>query len=227
MHCYHPIIRRNTPLPLTRTEQYSTSYPYQEAVDVQVYQGEDDDALRDILVGDFRIEGLTPMPGPNELLCRMRLDLDGVLEVAAVEKSTGKSKQITIANAMRVKSPEEIAAGRKRVQEMYASRAGTDDEIWETAGGGMQDEEELAEISMAAVATIEAPAPAAPGPDAELQSLLERSRGLLGKMHAEDREEAIDLHEKIESASASGDIAALHQATRGLKELLFFVEGQG
>src|SRR6185369_1923788 len=38
-HCYKPIIRRNTPLPMTRTEQYMTSHAYQTAVDVQVYQG--------------------------------------------------------------------------------------------------------------------------------------------------------------------------------------------
>ena len=45
-------------------------------------------------------------------------------------------------------------------------------------------------------------------------------------MHAEDREEAIGLHETIEAALTSGDSAALEEATRALKELLFFVEGQ-
>ena len=112
-HCYKPIIRRNTPLPLTRTERYLTSHPYQTQVDVEVYQGEDEDALKNILVGDFHVEGLTPMEGPNEILCRMRLDLDGILEVAAVEKVTGKSKHIRIANALREKTAEEIAAGRR------------------------------------------------------------------------------------------------------------------
>jgi hypothetical protein len=60
----------------------------------------------------------------------------------------------------------------------------------------------------------------------EIGSLLERSHRLLAKMHAEDREEAIDLHERIESAVASRDAAALMEATGALKELLFFVEGQ-
>src|ERR1700675_680236 len=58
-HCYKPIIRRNTPLPLTRTEPFMTSHSYQTEVDIQVYQGDDDDALKNILVGDFRIEGLS------------------------------------------------------------------------------------------------------------------------------------------------------------------------
>ena len=62
------------------------------------------------------------MEDSNEILCRMRLDLDGILEVAAVEKRTGKSKQITIANALQAKTEEEIAAGRKRIQELFESQ---------------------------------------------------------------------------------------------------------
>lgn len=62
--------------------------------------------------------------------------------------------------------------------------------------------------------------------DRGTEDLLERSRQLLGKMHEDDREEAIDLHEKIEAAVESGDSAAMRQASEALRELLFFVEGQ-
>jgi hypothetical protein len=44
-------------------------------------------------------------------------------------------------------------------------------------------------------------------------------------MHADDREEAIALHEKIDGAVVSGDVGALKEATGALRELLFFVEG--
>ena len=57
-------------------------------------------------------------------------------------------------------------------------------------------------------------------------SLLERSRRLLDRIHPEDREDAIDLHEKIDSAIAARDAAALSEAGEELKELLFFVEDQ-
>jgi molecular chaperone DnaK (HSP70) len=223
-HCYKPIIRRNTPLPLTRTERYMTSHPYQTDVDVQVYQGDDEDALKNILVGDFRIEGLTPMEDANEILCRMRLDLDGILEVAAVEKLTGKTKHIRIENALRAKSAAEIAAGRKRIQELYETRGEMVDEGWETTEDLEEDVPEEDEAGGAQV--IEMPAPARAGGDAEIENLLERSRRLLAKMHAEDREEAIDLHERIDKAITSGDAAALKEAAGALKELLFFVEGQ-
>ncbi len=227
-HCYKPIIRRNTPLPLTRTEQFVTSHPYQREVDIEVYQGDDDDALKNILVGDFRIEGLTEMDDANQILCRMRLDLDGILEVAAVEKRTGKSKQITIANALQAKTEEEIAAGRKRIQELFASRAepiyDERDDLEEAEGlPGEPVGEPVNEALEAEIAAAERePLPGEP----EAGDLIERSRKLLERMHAEDREEAIDLHEKIGMAIEAGDAPALAEASRGLRELLFFMEGR-
>jgi molecular chaperone DnaK (HSP70) len=227
-HCYKPIIRRNTPLPLTRTEQFVTSHPYQSQVDIEVYQGDDDDALKNILVGDFRIEGLTEIDDANQILCRMRLDLDGILEVAAVEKRTGKSKQITIANALQAKTEEEIAAGRKRIQELFASRAEPIYNESDDLDDAVNDAEEssgdpIDEALEAEIAAVERePLPGEP----EAGDLIERSRKLLERMHAEDREEAIDLHEKIGIAIEAGDAAALAEASRALRELLFFMEGR-
>jgi molecular chaperone DnaK len=226
-HCYKPIIHRNTPLPLTRTERYYTTHPEQTAVQIHVYQGEDEDALRNIPVGEFSIEGLTPGDEPNEVLCRMRLDLDGILEVTAIEKSTGKSKRITIDGALRAKSPEEIAEARKKLLDLFQSRR----DRWDEAEA--EDGQEDGAIIEAAAEhgpngkIIEMPAPSPAPQHQEARDLLERSRGLLDKMHAEDREEAIELHEAIESALGSDDAAALAEAVRALKELLFFVEGQG
>jgi hypothetical protein len=55
---------------------------------------------------------------------------------------------------------------------------------------------------------------------------MERSRGLLGKMHPEDVEEAIGLHERIAVAASERDAEGLERATAALRELLFFLEGQ-
>ena len=71
------------------------------------------------------------------------------------------------------------------------------------------------------------PALAPSGLEAKVRDLMEWSRRLLETMHAVDREEAIDLHEGIGDAIASNDAAALDRASKALKELLFFVEGQG
>lgn len=216
-HCYRSIIRRNVPLPLTRTESYSTTHPYQTEAEIHVYQGDDEDALKNILVGDFHIDGLTPVDEPNELLCRMRLDLDGILEVTAVEKRTGKSRQVTIANATRAKTPDEIEAGRRRIRELYQRQSDDfhNDEALDITAVEDGPAKKVVSIDAGAVRAGQATA-----------DLLERSRRLLGTMHAEDREEAINLNERIESALQSHNSAELADASLALRELLFFVEGQ-
>jgi molecular chaperone DnaK (HSP70) len=228
-HCYHPIIHRNTPLPVTRTDRYYTAYPYQTAVQVEIYQGEDEDALKNILVGDFRIEGLRPMEELNEVLCRMSLDVDGILHVTAIEKATGKSKHITIARALQAKSPSEIAAARERLKALYSSRAeqaeesssGTARDDSALEGAEITSEEGTGESEEKVISVSPTPLEA----EREANDLVERSRQLLDSMHPEDKEEAIELHERIQAAISSNDPEALKKATAALRELLFFVEG--
>jgi len=138
-YCYHPIIHRNTPLPVTRTDEYCTAYPNQTMVDVEIFQGDDPDALKNILVGRFRVEGLTAMEDRNNVLCRMSLDLDGILKVTATEKRTGKSKYITIRDALKPKSPEEMAFAADRLRQLYQARAADMEELLDA--GGIDGEE--------------------------------------------------------------------------------------
>lgn len=230
-HCYKPIVRRNTPLPVTRTERFFTSHPYQEDVDIHVYEGEDEDALRNILVGNFRVEGLTPMRDGNEVLCRMSLDLDGILHVTAIEKRTGLSKHIRIARALETKTDAEIEDARKRLESLFAARDGADEDIedfdsddlggdeapaadFQVIEGGRSD---LANESGSAISGASAE---------EAQRLVERARALLTSVHNEDSEEIVDLNQAIETALEAGDAQALKASTESLRELLFFVEGR-
>ena len=227
-HCYKPILRRNSPLPMTRTERFYTSHPYQEEVEICVYEGEDEDALRDLLVGDFQVKGLAPIRETNEVLCRMSLDLDGILHVTAIEKRSGLSKHITIARALETKSEVEIAAARKRLEALYST--------WESEEEGADEKEEGEdEETIANEHSLQAlPAPSESSMEedtwselaSEGKQLIDRSRRLLEQMHEEDREEAIDLNAQIESALGENDAAALKQAAHDLRELLFFVEGR-
>jgi len=245
-YCYHPVIRSNTALPVTRTERYFTSYPYQTEVDIDIYQGEDPDALKNIPVGHFRVKGLKPVEERNIVLCKMSLDIDGILKVTAIEKATGKSKQITIDNALEHMTDEEIVSARKRLQELYDARAAEntlfDALEYQEAEDEGDFEHDVVEIPIAGKGDVqEAPegseAAALEGKTSETdpvwnrtssdaKRLLERSRALLGNMHSEDKEEAIDLHEQIESALVSENSEVLGRTCRELNELLFFVEGK-
>jgi molecular chaperone DnaK len=235
-HCYKPIIRRNTPLPVTRTERFYTSHPYQEEVDVRVYEGEDEDALRNILIGDYRVTGLTPMRDFNEVLCRMSLDLDGILTVTSIEKKSGLSKKITIARALEERSEAEIAASRKRLEALYATRQ--DDDLDKESDdfdeeNGNFDDKDAPQIEGTTDFTVySTPQGATVAEDdwsvaeGEGRKMIERSRLLLDQIHDEDREEAIDLNAAIEAAIENHDAAALKQAVHELREMLFFVEGR-
>lgn len=226
-HCYKPILRRNSPLPITRTERFYTSHAYQEEVEICVYEGEDEDALRDILVGEFQVKGLTPVRDENEVLCRMSVDLDGILHVTAIEKRSGLSKHITIARALESKSEAEIAEARKRLEALYSPGQSEqeDAELEDAEGSDQMVNEDSLRVQPAAGENFEA------NDDwssvaREGKQLIERSRQLLEQLHEEDREEAIDLNAQIESAIGANDATALKQAASDLRELLFFVEGR-
>jgi molecular chaperone DnaK (HSP70) len=209
-HCYHPIIARNTPLPVSRTDSYFTVVDNQEAWRVSIYQGDDPDALNNILVGQFLIDGLSRVPAGNEVLCRMDLDLDGILRVTATEKRTGLAKHITIEGATTALSDDEIAQARRRTAELF----------------GDEDEEDLDEDEAVVEEEV---TDTADGRDhrvrvSEARALLERSRRLLDRMTAEDREEAIALHEQMEAAMEAQDWEQLRTASTDLADLLFYVE---
>ena len=236
-YCYHPIIRRNTPLPVTRTDEYATAMPYQKIVEVEVFQGDDPDAMKNILVGQFRVEGLMPVPEPNEVLCQMSLDLDGILKVTATEKRTGKSRHISIHGATQPKQDAELAAAQERLRAVYSHRAADLDEAF--ADLDRDDRPAPDVIDVAPVdepAEADAPAgryePQAPADGErgarlrEARELIDRSRKLLAEVHDEDKEELVDLHAQIEEAIGRRDDESLQTSVGELRELLFFIEGR-
>lgn len=114
-HRFFPLIRKNTPIPVTKSDSFFTLFDGQEAIHVHVYQGEDPDALNNTEIGSYRIEGLSDVPAGNAIITTFSLDLNGILKVSSVEKRTGLEKEITIDNATARFEKEEMAAARDRV----------------------------------------------------------------------------------------------------------------
>jgi molecular chaperone DnaK len=218
-HCYHPVIKRNTPLPVTRTDEYSTAYDFQDAVEVEIYQGDDPDAMKNLHIGRFRIEGLAPVAGPNPVLCRMRLDLDGILQVTAIEKETGLSKQIKITGATRKRDAAEITSNRAELDRLFASR------VAEMAAEAPGTQTEAQSSDTGPRSQMQESTPENQAGD-EAQRLIDRCRAAMESMHDEDREEAVNLIEAVTSAKQSNDPAALEESRKALGEFLFFIEGR-
>ncbi len=93
------LIERNTTVPVRKTETFTTADHNQTGVEVHVLQGERSMAGDNKSLGRFKLEGLPPMPaGAPQIEITYDIDANGVLNVSAKEKSTGKNASITIQN---------------------------------------------------------------------------------------------------------------------------------
>jgi molecular chaperone DnaK len=91
------LIERNTTIPTRKSEIFSTAADGQTAVDIHVLQGERELAADNMTLGRFRLEGIPPAPrGVPQIEVTFDIDANGILNVSARDKATGKEQRITI-----------------------------------------------------------------------------------------------------------------------------------
>ena len=94
---YNVIIRRNTPIPVSKSEVYTTLSPDQEAVEIKVYQGEAPTASHNTLLGEFLMEGIKKTKrGQPEIVVNFDYDLNGIVRISAQDKRTKKEQEIIV-----------------------------------------------------------------------------------------------------------------------------------
>lgn len=191
---YVPIIPKNTPIPARLSEVFFTVLDEQTDVDVRIYQGENNDALENIKIGEFRVSGLSREPAGNPVILDLALDRNGILQVSAREKKTGLERRITIDNATSRYDREQLDEARQRIGALFG------------------DQEQAASVGSGAAT------------DSAVDALLARASAKLDETGEEDRTEIIDLIEAIRDARSSGDSAALEDARSQLQDLLFYLE---
>ena len=91
------LIERNTTIPTKKSEIFSTADDNQTAVDIHILQGERPMAGDNMTLGRFRLEGIPPAPrGIPQVEVTFDIDANGILNVSAKDKATGKEQKITI-----------------------------------------------------------------------------------------------------------------------------------
>jgi molecular chaperone DnaK len=115
-----PLVPRNTTIPVSKSQVFSTAENNQTAVDIQVLQGERPMAKDNKSLGMFRLEGIAPaMRGIPQIEVTFDIDANGIVNVSAKDKATNKEQKITITNSSNL-SEQDID---KMVKEAEANAA--------------------------------------------------------------------------------------------------------
>ncbi len=113
------LIDRNTTIPTSKSETFSTASDNQPQVEIHVTQGEREFARDNKSLGRFTLDGIAPAPrGVPQIEVTFNIDANGIMNVTAKDKGTGKEQSITISNSGNL-SKEDIAKAQKEA-EMHA-----------------------------------------------------------------------------------------------------------
>lgn len=124
-----PLIRRNTAVPVQKSEMFNTMFPGQKAIHVKVYQGESSVASANVLLGDFMFDDLKPNRGDGltEVTVNFQLDINGILNVTVIDRAGRKQISEQMKASRQRLSPEDIAQSQAKLAMTYAD-ADEDDE---------------------------------------------------------------------------------------------------
>jgi molecular chaperone DnaK len=102
-----PLIKRNTTIPTSHTEVFTTASDNQTSVEIHVLQGERSMAAENKSIGRFNLDGVAPAPrGLPQIDVTFDIDANGILSVSAKDKTTGKEQRITITASSGLSSDE-------------------------------------------------------------------------------------------------------------------------
>jgi len=192
-----PLIERNTTIPVRKSETFSTAADGQTAVTIHVLQGERPMAADNNSLGMFNLEGIPPAPrGIPQIEVTFDIDANGILNVSAQDKATGKEQQITITATTNL-SKEEV---ERLVQE--AKRHEAED----------RRRKELIEARNTA--------------DALIYQMEKTLRDLGGKVSASDRGRVEQVIEELKQAKEGDDAARIRQLIEQLQQASYAIGQQ-
>lgn len=139
---FNRIIDRNTTIPVKKSQIYSTAADGQTSVEIHVLQGEREMAANNTTLGRFILDGITPAPrGIPQIEVVFDIDANGIVNVTAIDKGTGKEQHITITSSTNmsqedidraVKDAEKFAEEDKKAKEAVDTRNAAESVIFQS-----------------------------------------------------------------------------------------------
>ncbi len=194
---YVPVITKNSPLPTSKSKSFYKMHPGQSEIQVEIYQGDQEIASENKLIGSFRVIDLSKKEDNREILLAMNLDLNGILTVIATEKSTGRRKQITIENSF---EHDDISASLSKLAEVFDDDNETNSEI-DTDAGQKQDQK----IYVA-------------------RTMIDKANSKLDLADPDDASEMKEIIKDLEKAIQVKDLDQIETLTDNLTDILFYID---
>jgi molecular chaperone DnaK len=183
-----PLIERNTTIPTSKSQVFSTAANNQPAVDLKIYQGERRMANDNKQIGKFTLDGIPPAPrGMPQIEVTFNIDANGILEVKAKDKATGKEQHISIQSSSGLSK-----ADIERMVEEAKTNAEADAKKAELASAHNQAEQ----ITLST------------------KSMLEEHKDKLEGSEAESIKEALT---KLDKVKGGDDKTAIEEAIKGVE----------
>jgi molecular chaperone DnaK len=228
------LIDKNTTIPTKKTQVFSTADDNQTAVTIHVVQGERKQAAQNKSLGRFDLSDIPPAPrGMPQIEVAFDLDANGILNVSAKDKATGKEQSIVIKASSglsdeeierMVKDAEAHSADDQKFEELITARNTADHLIHatrktleEAADKVTADEKEKIEAAVAALEEV-AKGDDKEAIDAKTKDLTEASSGLAQRMYAEQQAEAEQGGAGAASEGSSTDDEAVDAEFEEVKE---------
>lgn len=226
---FHIIIPRNTTIPVTRSDTFSTASDAQTSASIEIYQGENEWVKHNHQLGEFLLAGIPANhAGAEAIEVTYRYNLNGILEVTAKCVSTGKAMTVTVQDALNRDSQEAFAESAAKLEALFNQAA--DDNFDLEDGYDEDDDDDDDEWAFMDESTINSNDDIRDTDNsptvlhAEVAVLLERAQNILGEFEGRERTRIEKLITSLQDSLASDDIDLLQRVIDEATDTLIDLE---